>query len=111
MQIYGARPQVWLEHRIGRGEVPASELAMFTLTDIFLLAHADAFVGHFASNLSRMSYMLSVMAERKFLSPGGREQSRKRGTFMPFVSVDGPWCYHWRMCCDLSSQWPHSLVC
>ena len=20
---------------------------------------------------------------------------------VPFISVDGAWCYHWQMCCDI----------
>jgi len=99
--------QVWLEHRLAQGKVPAYDLTLFTLTDLLLLAEADAFVLQFASNLSRMAYMLSLLHRRDTLGVGKAE----RGVFAPFVSVDGPWCYHWRMCCQISSMWPHSSVC
>jgi len=56
---------------------------------------ADFFVGHFASNLSRLAYMLAAA----------------RAGPVPFASVDGPWCYHWRMCCELSLSPPYSKVC
>ena len=54
--------------------------------DLTLMSHADYFVGHFASNLSRLAYLLAVAHHR---------------CMIPYWSVDGPWCYHWRMCCDV----------
>ena len=115
---------VWLENRLKKGEVPAHDLAIFTLTDLLLLAEADAFVVHFASNLSRLAYMLSLLHEKEeHLAAQGASGSDPssvdhkyrpaslRGVFSPFVSVDGPWCYHWRMCCTISPHWPHSEVC
>ena len=62
---------------------------MATIIDIELLARADYFVGQFGSNLSRFAFLLSA--------------ARHRGP-VPFASVDGAWCYHWRMCCDLRSD-------
>ncbi|KAJ1473223.1 hypothetical protein T484DRAFT_1913376 [Baffinella frigidus] len=78
--------QVWLEHRLERGEVDAHQLMLFTLRDLLLLAQTDFMVGHLASNLSRLTLLLA---------------SARAGP-VPFASVDGPWCYHWRMCCQLS---------
>jgi hypothetical protein len=72
----------WLEHRLGRGYVQQRELALATLLDLTLLSHADYFVGHFASNLSRLAYLLAVLHHQRMI---------------PYWSVDGPWCYHWRM--------------
>mmetsp|Transcript_23068 Transcript_23068/g.62511 ORF Transcript_23068/g.62511 Transcript_23068/m.62511 type:complete len:161 (+) Transcript_23068:197-679(+) len=85
----------WLEHRLGRGYIRGDALAMTTLLDVELMADADAFVGHFGSNLSRLAYML--MAARRRAAP-------------PFTSLDGPWCYHWRMCCDVQAH-GRSRVC
>lgn len=61
----------------------AHEMTLQALTDIFLLAEADAFIGHFLSNLSRLAIELSA-AEKGFVPP--------------FVSVDGQWCRHWKFC-------------
>ena len=48
-------------------------MTLQALTDIFLLAEADAFIGHFLSNLSRLAIELSAV----------------EGFVPPFVSVDG----------------------
>ena len=85
----------WLEHRLGRGYVQQRELALATLLDLTLMSHADYFVGHFASNLSRLAYLLAVAHHRRMI---------------PYWSVDGPWCYHWRMCCDVQVDGT-SVVC
>ena len=85
----------WLEHRLGRGYVKQRELALATLLDLTLMSHADYFVGHFASNLSRLAYLLAVAHHRRMI---------------PYWSVDGPWCYHWRMCCDVQVDGT-SVVC
>jgi hypothetical protein len=61
----------------------AHEMTLQALTDIFLLAEADAFIGHFLSNLSRLAIELSA-AEKGFVPP--------------FISVDGQWCRHWKFC-------------
>ena len=85
----------WLEHRLGRGYVKQRELALATILDLILMSHADYFVGHFASNLSRLAYLLAVRHHRRMI---------------PYWSVDGPWCYHWRMCCDIGVD-GSSAVC
>ena len=59
----------------------ADEMTLQALTDIFLLAEADAFIGHFLSNLSRLAIELSAV---------------EKGFVPPFVSVDGQWCRHWK---------------
>ncbi len=61
----------------------AHEMTLQALTDIFLLAEADAFIGHFLSNLSRLAIELSAV---------------EKGFVPPFVSVDGQWCRHWKFC-------------
>ena len=61
----------------------AHEMTLQALTDIFLLAETDAFIGHFLSNLSRLAIELSA-AEKGFVPP--------------FISVDGQWCRHWKFC-------------
>ena len=58
-------------------------LMMSALVDLLLLTETDAFVGHFLSNLSRLA--VEMMAAKK-------------GYLPPYVSMDGPWCPHWKMC-------------
>ena len=57
------------------------------LLDLLLLARADALVLHLASNFSRLALTLAIAHHR-----GVR----------PFISVDGPMCYHWQICCVLA---------
>uniref|UniRef100_A0A7S0EQH3 Alpha-(1,6)-fucosyltransferase N- and catalytic domain-containing protein n=1 Tax=Hanusia phi TaxID=3032 RepID=A0A7S0EQH3_9CRYP len=87
---------VWLENRLGAGELSGHELTLFTLRDLMLLAQADAIVGHFSSNLSRLAFLRSLA---------------RHGHAVPYASVDGPWCFHWRMCCQVSASFPFSTVC
>jgi|AntAceMinimDraft_11_1070367.scaffolds.fasta_scaffold48389_1 hypothetical protein len=58
-------------------------LMMSALVDLLLLTETDALVGHFLSNLSRLA--LEMMAAKK-------------GYLPPYISMDGPWCPHWKMC-------------
>jgi hypothetical protein len=37
--------------------------------DVTLMSHADFFVGHFASNLSRLAYLLSALFHRRLVLP------------------------------------------
>uniref|UniRef100_A0A7S0N6K9 Alpha-(1,6)-fucosyltransferase N- and catalytic domain-containing protein n=1 Tax=Pyramimonas obovata TaxID=1411642 RepID=A0A7S0N6K9_9CHLO len=60
-------------------------IALSALQDTLLLAEADYLVAHLRSNLSRMALELSAAAKQR--PP-------------PFISMDGPWCPHWRMCED-----------
>jgi len=76
----------WTENRLRTGMIERGELLRSTLLDVELLSRAAVFVGHLASNLSRLAYSLAVG------SAGG---------IVPFISVDGPWCYHWQLCCDV----------
>ena len=76
----------WTENRLRTGMIERGELLRSTLLDVELLSRAAAFVGHLASNLSRLAYSLAVG------SAGG---------IVPFISVDCPWCYHWQLCCDV----------
>uniref|UniRef100_A0A7S4NGE0 EGF-like domain-containing protein n=1 Tax=Guillardia theta TaxID=55529 RepID=A0A7S4NGE0_GUITH len=80
----------WTENRLRKGELPRSLLLRSTLTDLILLAKAAFFVGHMASNLSRLAYSLAV--------------AMSSGRLIPFLSVDGPWCYHWQLCCDVDAD-------
>jgi len=61
----------------------ADQMMLQALTDTFLLAETDAFVGHFLSNLSRLAIELSAAF---------------KGYVPPFISVDGQWCRHWKFC-------------
>ena len=54
-----------------------------SLMDLLLLAECDYLVLHNLSNMSRLA--LELAAARLQRVP-------------PFISVDGPWCNHWKMC-------------
>jgi len=84
----------WLEHRLAKGQFGGKELAEATLRDLLLMSLADAFVGQFSSNLSRLAYILAVLQQERML---------------PFWSLDGPWCYHWRMCCGVREDGTSSV--
>ena len=75
-----------IESRIQKRAVDSHEIMLETLTDMYLLSECDYFVTHQASALSRLS--LSLASTRLSYLP-------------PYISLDGPWCYHWRMCCDV----------
>ena len=80
----------WTENRLRTGMIERGQLLRSTLLDIEVLSRAAVLVGHFASNLSRLAFSLAV----GFSGSG----------LVPFVSVDGPWCYHWQMCCDVDEN-------
>jgi len=75
-----------IESRMQTHTIDSHALMLETLTDMFLLSECDYFVTHQASALSRVSLSLA---------------STRLGHLPPYVSMDGPWCYHWRMCCDV----------
>jgi len=77
-----------IENRFGK-ELDSHKIMVSTLVDIFLLSACDFLVTHQASALSRISLHLATV---------------RLGYVPPYVSMDGPWCYHWRMCCDISSN-------
>ncbi|KAJ1476618.1 hypothetical protein T484DRAFT_1965230 [Baffinella frigidus] len=79
----------WTEDRLRKGELDRSALLRATLTDLMLLARSRFLVAHFASNLSRLAYSLA---------------SAHWGGPIPFISVDGAWCYHWQMCCEVDAE-------
>lgn len=65
------------------------------LTDTAFLAEADYLVLSLSSTMSRMALLLSAARQRRL---------------PPFISVDAPFCPHWRMCCDLDET-GSSTVC
>jgi hypothetical protein len=65
------------------GEDPDPQLEA-ALLDMLLLSQTDALIGTFNSNMFRLAFLLQVWNNRGF---------------GPYVSRDGPWCGHWRMCC------------
>jgi len=67
-----------------------------TLRDLYLLAEADFLVTHQASTLSRLALQLGTALHRRV---------------PPFISMDGPWCPHWRMCCDPDHRTGRSIEC
>ena len=76
----------WLEERLRILDVPPRLVALSAIVDILLLAEADFFVGQFQSNLSRLAFALSFALKNRVV---------------PYVSLDGAWCFHWRMCCQV----------
>ena len=66
------------------------------MQDLFLLAETDYMVTHQASTMSRLALQLGTMFHRRI---------------PPFISMDGPWCPHWRMCCDPNHITGTSLEC
>ena len=87
-----------IEKRLLKKElaIDSGKMVLDALTDMTLLADADVYIGHLQSNLSRLSMMLSAL--------------RKRG-IPPFISMDGSWCPHWRMCCDVHPITGASTLC
>ena len=66
-----------------------TQIALQVLLDLLLLAEADGYVLHLASNLSRLALALAI--------------ARHKG-IRPFISVDGAMCYHWQICCLLADD-------
>ena len=85
-----------IEKRLPGGGVDSGKMALDALTDMMLLAEADVYIGHMQSNLSRLSLLLSTL--------------KKKG-IPPFISMDGAWCPHWRMCCDVHPITGESTLC
>ena len=75
-----------IENQFQQNVLDKHEVMLETLGDIFLLSECDFLVTHQASALSRIVLSLT---------------SVRLGYIPPYVSLDGPWCYHWRMCCDV----------
>jgi len=75
-----------IENRIQNHVVDSHKIMLETLSDMFLLSECDCFVTHQASALSRLA--LSLASTRLQHLP-------------QFISLDGPWCYNWRLCCDV----------
>ena len=71
------RPELW-----GPNSALGHAVAMSALADVALLAAADFLILHHMSNLSRLAHELAAAA---------------RGFLPPFISLDGAWCWHWRM--------------
>lgn len=88
MQRNVLKSGIKIENRFEKLELNPHDLMISTLTDIFLLAECDFLVTHQASSLSRLSLHLATM---------------RLGYVPPFISLDGPWCFHWRMCCDVKT--------
>jgi len=75
-----------IEDRFNKLELQRHEIMIETLKDIFLLSECDYFITQQASALSRIALNLATSRLRRI---------------PPYISLDGPWCYHWRMCCDV----------
>ena len=75
-----------IESRMQNHEIDSHTIMLEMLSDMYLLSECDYFVTHQASAMSRLSLSLA---------------STRLGYLPPYISMDGPWCYHWRMCCDV----------
>jgi len=64
--------------------------------DIFLLSECDYLVTHQASTMSRVALNLATMRMK---------------AVPPYISLDGPWCPQWRMCCEPRHDDGRFLVC
>ena len=82
---HGVPSARWIEHRLQAGEIPARPVAHQALLDLLLLARCDALVLQLASNLSRLALALAAAHSARLV---------------PFLSLDGPPCYHWQLCCE-----------
>lgn len=56
------------------------------LQDLYILAECDYLVLHLADHISRMALSLATVNHKRV---------------PPYVSMEGPWCHHWRLCCDV----------
>ena len=65
-----------------------------TVIDIDLLADADVYIGHLTSAMSRVALLVS---------------SYRKQHIPPYVSMDGPFCPHWRVCCDVDAHGASSV--
>jgi hypothetical protein len=71
------------------GELSKEQAAKQAILDILMLSQSDLFVLHLASNFSRIAFALAV----------GR-----LARVPPFVSLDGPFCNHWQLCCEVQKD-------
>jgi len=69
-------------------------LAKSAWLDLELLSDSDFLIGHLASNMFRVVLQVSAA---------------KKERIVPYVSVDGPWCNHWRMCCNVDENGDSSV--
>ena len=61
-------------------------MARQAILDIIMLSQSDIFVLHLASNFSRLAFALAVGRLKRV---------------PPYVSLDGPFCNHWQLCCEV----------
>jgi len=64
------------------------DVMIASLRDTLLLAESDYLVTHQASTMSRIALQMAMLRLKHV---------------PPYISMDGPWCYHWRMCCDVTA--------
>mmetsp|Transcript_35000 Transcript_35000/g.99196 ORF Transcript_35000/g.99196 Transcript_35000/m.99196 type:complete len:599 (-) Transcript_35000:199-1995(-) len=58
-------------------------IMLSSLVDLLLLAESDFLILHLLSNMSRLALELSAAYHLRV---------------PPYISMDGPWCHHWKMC-------------
>ena len=92
----GSTEDIEVRLRAKGSTVDAGKMVLDALADMMLLADADVYIGHLQSNLSRLSLLISTL--------------KKKG-IPPFISMDGAWCPHWRMCCDVHPITGESTLC
>ena len=85
-----ANPAEWSTHHwLLHGAIPPRAVALPALLDVDLLARCAALVLHLGSNLSRLALAL---------------RAARAGALPPYISLDGGWCPHWRMCCGSDGE-------
>ena len=83
-QLYDSKQQIEKRKGLWDGTNDDGHAIMqSSLADVLLLAECDVFVLHLLSNLSRLALELAAARLQKV---------------PPYISVDGPWCPHWKMC-------------
>ena len=80
-----------IENRLygGDGSLDPHGLMTSAMLDMELLSDCDYLVTHQASTMSRLVLTMATA---------------KRRQVPPFSSLDGPFCPHWRMCCDVDKK-------
>ena len=83
---YNTKTKIENQMEAGKG-FDSHDIMISSLRDMLLLAESDYLVTHQASTMSRIALQLATLRLKHV---------------PPYVSMDGPWCYHWRMCCDVT---------
>ena len=89
---------LWMpfEWRNGCSLVYQDELISYLIRFVLSMSLSSAADIRKASAFSRLALNLNIVNQQRV---------------PPFISLDGPWCPHWRMCCDVDPETTESKVC